>query len=363
MECPPIRPSQMSGTLFIFKPSACRRTRINRRLRPALVEGPVGCEPLEPRLLLNGSAESSALASRLVAQIRHLTHKEIHHAKAAHPQKRLTPTQKINAAYAAFSLAYKNVLGQYVQAIDEQSSNTVAVSATVTAAYTPPASTIQVDNAAVFGPAGTFNPSVVANAVFGSVSFGQITLLGSSGNQLIIATTPTPPALPVGTVLTASVPTTSQTSAATIFPSYVTNSTIQMAIKLVKYFNSIPIKLPPENAPPHTPVQRGAIQTFVYSSIAGNSPTSLQKLLLMISLPTTTGSDLQIYEAAVLSAIAESRLQLLDGITQIFNRTQLVNALPPANRLGENFNSSSGSSSSGSSSSSSSSSSGSSSTA
>ena len=48
-----------------------------------------------------------------------------------------------------------------------------------------------------------------------------------------------------------------------------------MAIDLVQYFNKLPIKLPPENAPPHTPVQRGAIQTFVYRSIAGTTAATL----------------------------------------------------------------------------------------
>ena len=133
-----------------------------------------------------------------------------------------------------------------------------------------------------------------------------------------------------------------------------------------EYFNSLPILLPLENAPPHTPDQRGAIQTFVYESItgatarcfeqsvAGGSLTSLQQLLLAIPLPTTDGSDLQIYMQAVASAILESEQQLKNGITQIFNRKLLVNAAAPANRLGESFNSSSssgGSSSSGSSSS------------
>jgi hypothetical protein len=138
-----------------------------------------------------------------------------------------------------------------------------------------------------------------------------------------------------------------------------------MAIGLVRYFNSLPIKLPPENAPPHTPVRRGALQTFVYQSIvgtmaatleqsvAGGSSVSLQQLLLQIPLPTTTGSDLDIYEASVMSAIAESRQQLRDGIALVFKRTLLVDAQPPANRLGIKFNSSSGSSSTGSSSSSS----------
>ena len=164
--------------------------------------------------------------------------------------------------------------------------------------------------------------------------------------------------LPVNTVLTASIFSNAQTSAATIFPTYVIDSTIEMAINLVKYFNSLPIKLPAENAPPHTPVQRGAIQGYVYDSIAavstsslyqytdGTVPPSLQQLLLQIPLPTTPGSDLEIYKEAVMSAIAESHQQLNDGITQIFNRSLLVSAQPPANRLGENFNSSSGGSSS-----------------
>ena len=119
-------------------------------------------------------------------------------------------------------------------------------------------------------PKARSTPAVVASAVIGTVSLGQFTLTGSSGNLLIVSPTQPPTvSLPVGTVLTASVPTSAQSSAASIFPSYITDSTIQMAINLVKYFNNLPIKLPPENAPPHTPVQRGAIQTFVYQSIAG----------------------------------------------------------------------------------------------
>ncbi len=97
--------------------------------------------------------------------------------------------------------------------------------------------------------------------------------------------------------------------------------------------------------------------TSLYQYTNGNSPPSLQQLLLEIPLPTTAGSDLQIYKAAVMSAIAESHQQLNDAITQIFNRSLLVSAQPPANRLGENFNSSTGSSTSGSSGSSSTSSS------
>jgi hypothetical protein len=57
-----------------------------------------------------------------------------------------------------------------------------------------------------------------------------------------------------------------------------------------------------------------------------------------------------------MSAITGSEQQVLDGVEQIFNRTLLVNAQAPANRLGEDFNSGSGSSTGSSTSSSSSSS-------
>jgi uncharacterized membrane protein YgcG len=345
-------------------PNWCRYTRINRRLRPMLADGSEGFVSLEPRLLLSATAERGAGAAHMAAQERLLSKLEHHHPKAAHPPKRLTPAQEINAQYAAFTAGFANVLNNYVNAINEQSTNMVTVSATLTAAYAPPAAVIQVNNASVFGPEGTFSPPVVANAVIGTVSFGNVTLTGSTGNMLIVDPAEPPiVSLPVGTILTASVSTSAQNSAAAIFPTYITDSTIEMAINLVKYFNKLPIKLPPENTPPHTPVQRGAIQTFVYDSIAavkttslyqytnGNSPPSLQQLLLAIPLPTTPGSDLQIYEAAVTSAIAESHQQLDDAVGQIFNRSLLVSAQPPANRLGEDFNSNSGSSTGGSSSS------------
>jgi hypothetical protein len=351
--------------LLITRPSPRRKRRqIDRRLRPTFDRGLEGFLPLEPRLLLSALSESGAGATRAAAQIERLTQRALNQVKAVHSHKRLTPSQAVNAAYAAFTSGYQTVLNDYVNSINEQSSNTVTATAIVTSAFNPPSSVIQVDNAAVFGPEGQFNPPVVASAVLGTTSLGAVTLSGSSGNLLIVSSSqPLTTMLPVNTILTASVPASAQTSASSIFPTYVINSTIQMAIRLVKYFNKLPIKLPPENAPPHTPVQRGAIQTFVYQSIvgttaatlnqsvAGGSSTSLQQLLLAIPLPTTAGSDLQIYKAAVASAIAESRQQLRDGIALVFNRTLLVNAQPPANRLGENFNSSSGSSSSGSSSS------------
>ena len=302
---------------------------------------------LESRVLLNASP-----AARLAA------HHVAHHGKPVGQERRsscrgqpyeqaATPAEKINKAYANFLSAFNNMLSNYVQSINEQSTGLVSVSTTVQGDYsTPPLpSTILVADASVFGPEGDYSSAVTATAVLGPATLGTVYITGSSGNYLII--TPaigTATTLPSGTTLAASVPTSAQTSAMSIFPSYITNSTIQLAIGLVQYFNNLPIKLPPENAPPHTPVQRGAIQYYVYQNIASSLSTSLKQLLLAIPLPTTPGSDLQIYQSAVDSAVAQSNQQILDGVQQIFNRTLLVNAQEPANRLGEDFNSSSGSS-------------------
>ena len=87
----------------------------------------------------------------------------------------------------------------------------------------------------------------------------------------------------------------------------------------MQYFNSLPLKLPLFNNPPHTPNSRGAIQTFVYNSVAGGSSTSLRQSLLAIPLPTTAGSDLQIYNAAVLAAVEQSLVGTLAGVGAVFS--------------------------------------------
>ena len=135
----------------------------------------------------------------------------------------------------------------------------------------------------VFGPAGTFSTPVVATAtVGGAPPIGTFTLTGSSGNSLTINTADSSSIpMSVGTVLTATVPVSASSSASSIFPSYITNSTVQMATNLVVYFNNLPVKLPQQNGPPHTPIQRGAIQKYVYMSIAGQGTvfSSLQKVV------------------------------------------------------------------------------------
>lgn len=140
--------------------------------------------------------------------------------------------------------------------------------------------------------------------------------------------------------MTANVPATSQTSAAAIFPSYIINRTNQMAIDLVQYFNSLPLKLPKFNNPPHTPNNRGAIQSYVYDSVAGSNSTSLQQSLLAIPLPTTGGSDLQIYNAAVQAAVAQSRTQTLNGVSQVYAGRLLIPIPAPNNRYGIDANTS-----------------------
>jgi hypothetical protein len=325
--------------------------RSPRRIRPVIDGASARAVSLDQRLLLSAVASVGLHPKHSALPVEAPAAHSPHHGKAgkSHSQ-RLSPTAQIKAEYSAFLAAFNQQLESYVVSLNEASTNNVVVSATVTTAYAVGSPIIQVDDAAVFGPAGTFAMPVVATATVGTAPpLGQFTLTGSSGNTLTInvaASSPIP--LTVGTVLTATVPTSAASSAAAIFPSYITSSTIAMANSLVDYFNNLNVKLPPENAPPHTPQQRGAVQKYVYASIAGggSSIPSLQVSLLNIPLPTTPGSDLSIYNATVNSVVTGSLQQVLGGVQQIFARKLLIAATPPANRLG--VSSSSGSSGSGS---------------
>jgi hypothetical protein len=308
--------------------------RIERRFRPIVEDAGHESGSLDRRILLSGAAGLISMVELRAAA------RAQHHASAVHASKRLTPIAEINSAYTQFTQAFNTQLNSYIASLNESSSGTVTVTAVVTSPYTAGSATIEVDDAAVFGPSGTFTTPVVATATIGTAPpIGQFTLTGSSGNTLTInVSNSSSVSLPVGTVLTATVPTSASTSAAAIFPSYITNSTVLMAVSLVKYFNSLPVVLPKENAPPHTPDQHGAIQKYIYQAIASTNANSLQSALLAITLPTTPGSDLSIYDAAVAGAIQYSRLQLINGISQIYSRNLLISATPPANRLGETFN-------------------------
>jgi len=326
-----------------FSEQRRNRPRSDRWFRPVIDQANAGGAPLDQRLLLSGGGKLGSHPEHSAAHVEPLAARASLHAKVTHPLKRLTPVAEINAQYTAFLTAFNQQLDSYVVSLNQQSTGTVTVSATVTAAYAAGSPTIEVDDAAVFGPAGTFSKPVLATATVGSAPpIGTFTLTGSSANTLTInvADSSFIP-MSVGTVLTATVPASAANSASSIFPSYVINSTTQLAITLVKYFNGLPVVLPKENAPPHTPVQRGAIQKYVYQNIASSEATSLQQLLLAIPLPTTADGDLEIYRAAVNSAVAASRLQVINGIQQIYARIFLISATPPANRLGEIFNTSS----------------------
>ena len=68
--------------------------------------------------------------------------------------------------------------------------------------------------------------------------------------------------------------------------------------------------------------------------MAGVGTTSLQQSLLAIPLPTTAGSDLQIYNETVASAIEQSRIQTLNGVSEIYAGQLRVATPSPNNRYG-----------------------------
>jgi hypothetical protein len=284
-------------------------------------------------------------AAHLVLRRAHVAARHQHDHAA-----RITPITEINAQYAAFLADFTLVQQAYIESLTSSSTNTITVTATLTAPYTAGSVLMQMDNASVFGPNGTFTTPLNATATFGGITVGTFVLTGRQGNTLTIDPTKSSLVnLNPGVVLSASVQNTSQSSAAAIFPGFIVNRAQQMAISLVNYFNSFPIKLPAFNAPPHTPTQRGAIQSYVYQQVAGSSSTSLQQSLLGITLPTTAGPDLTIYDAAVAAAVEQSRQQVLGGVSQVFAGRLLISAPAPANRLGLPLNTSSGSSTTGSS--------------
>jgi hypothetical protein len=65
-------------------------------------------------------------------------------------------------------------------------------------------------------------------------------------------------------------------------------------------------------------MRRRIAPTYVYNQIAGARPGNLKNVLVAIILPTTPGPDLQIYDAAVNSAVETAHLNVLAGVEQIF---------------------------------------------
>jgi hypothetical protein len=261
------------------------------------------------------------------------------HALRAHAQasRRVPPAAKINGEYASFLADFRKVEQAYIAALNDQAAGVTNVSANLVQPYISGGSQAVVDNASVFGPNGAFSSPITATVTVSGVANGAfLTLVGRNGNTLIVdpSSSSAVSLSGSGVALSASVPATAQTSAAAIFPTYITNRANLMAINLVSYFNGLPQKLPYFNAPPRTPNQRGAIQNYVYSSIMGGGSTNLVGSLGAIPLPATAGADLQIYDASVASAVEQSRLQLQNGVTQVFNGRLKVPIQAPNNRLG-----------------------------
>ncbi len=304
----------------VHKPKR-RQRRSDRRFRP----GP-WCDGRE----LESGLE---LETRVLLSARAAARTDAHHARAI--AARVTPAAEINAQYNDFVKDFATVENLYVQAINEQSSSSVTVTTYVTAPYTAGSSTMQVNNASVFFPNGLTAP-VTATATLGSFLQGSFYLTGYSGSNTLIVNpaASSPVGLSTGTILTASATPSAQASAAAIFPSFITNRANQMAIDLVQYFNSLPLKLPYFNTPPHTPNNRGAIQSYVYSSVVGGGTTSLVQSLLTIPLPTTAGSDLLIYNETVADAIQQSRIETLNGVSEVYAGQLRVAATFPNNRYG-----------------------------
>ncbi len=301
-----------------------RQRRSDRRFRP----GPwCNGRKLEPGLELEARVLLSARAAAMT---------NARHAPAL--VRRPTPAAEITAQYNEFMKDFMTVEGYYVTAINE-TGPTVTVTATVTANYPSAFGTgsIQVNNASVFFPSGSTTP-VTATATGGNgATIGTLFLTGfvASSNMLLVSsTTPSSLTVPAGSTLTANVTSSSAASAASILPSFLINRANLMAINLVQYFNSLPLKLPYFNTPPHTPNNRGAIQLYVYGAVAGGGPTSLLQSLLAIPLPTSTGSPLQIYNLTVMAAIMQSEAQTLSTVSEIYAGQHRVAITSPNNRYG-----------------------------
>jgi hypothetical protein len=273
---------------------------------------------LDRRLLLSVDVARGARTSDHAARVEPPAHPEVHANKATKSNGRVTPAQQINKAYAQFLANFQAVEIAYVQTLSQQSSGTMPVSTTLTAPYLAGSASMQVQDPAVFGTPSPSSP-VSATALVAGVPVGTFSLIGSSGNQLAInAAQSSLVSLAQGTVLSAQVSVSASTSAATIFPSYITAGTRQLAVQLVSYFNNLPFKLPRKFAFPHQPRQTGALQQYVAQLTVGASSTSLEQSLLAVTLPQTPGSDLQIYDATINTMVNSSRLQMLDGVKQIF---------------------------------------------
>ena len=169
---------------------------------------------------------------------------------------RVTPAQEINNQYAQFLAAFQTVGESYVQSLNESSTGTTTVSATLTAPYLAGTASMQVNDAAVFGPAGIFATPITATAgghrprrpvrpdrqlgkyrrrqpdPFERGLAGQRHRADGPGDHLRIEQRRRDP------------------------PQLYHQQLAQLAVKLVTYFNSLPFKLPRMFALPHQEADR-----------------------------------------------------------------------------------------------------------
>src|SRR5208337_401795 len=119
----------------VHKPKK-RQGRTDRRFRPG---------PWSDGRELESGLE---LETRVLLSARVAARTDAHHARAT--AARVTPAAEIKAQYSAFANDFATVEQLYVNAISEQSTGSVTVTATVTAAYTSGSASIQVSNASAF---------------------------------------------------------------------------------------------------------------------------------------------------------------------------------------------------------------------
>jgi hypothetical protein len=270
---------------------------------------------LDRRLLLSAGVASGTHES---SHVRPLAQHAARSDAAHKTSSRTTPAQQIDKQYALFLTNFQTVLDSYVQSLTQQSTGVVSVSTTLTAPYLAGTASMQVANGSLFSSATPSAP-VTAFAIVGTTTVGTFSVIGTSGNVLAIDTTAFPAiSLANGTTLSATVPTSASSAAATIFPGYIISSTNQLAVNLVSYFNNLPFKLPRMFAFPHQSQRTGALQQYVYQIVAGTGPDSLRTILLAVALPATPGGDLQIYQSTIETAVNASRTEMLSGVQQIF---------------------------------------------
>jgi hypothetical protein len=326
-------------------PDSHHSRRKSVQFRPVVAPTGEGGTVLDRRLLLSGDAAKVAHAAlhepHVAPLARHAARSE--HARAA--SGRTTPAQEINKQYDLFLQNFRTVEASYVEAINQQSTGTVTASTLLTSFYQAGTASMVVQDAGVFSSASI--PFRV-DAQVGGVTVATYRIIAISGNDLVIDLSPlsgstTDVSLnPTVTQIVAQVPNSAATSAASIFPSFITANSQALAVNLVSYFSSLPFKLPRKFAFPHQRQSGGAIQQYVDQLVVGTSPNSLEQTLLAIALPTTPGGDLDIYDQTIATAVDASRSRMLDGVEQIF-----ANKLPvvPSNVTGSSSTSGTGSTS------------------